>query len=100
MSNDKEQMQVEFHNRANEMLFSIYHAFESSIANVSRRSAEFKFQQLKKQYATTLEQELHAIARGILVRHKDERQLKELDPMFHHFIQEYLHRFIQKVNDL
>jgi len=33
MSNDKEQMQVEFHNRANEMLFSIYHAFESSIAN-------------------------------------------------------------------
>ena len=42
----------------------------------------------------------HAIAKGILVRYKEERQIKELDPMFHHFIQEYLHRFVQKVNDL
>jgi len=100
MSNGNEQMQIEFHNKANEKLFSIYHAFENSISNVSRRSEEFRFQQLKKQYAEALEQELHSIARGILVRHQGDRQIKEVDPMFHHFIQDYLHRFVQKVNDL
>jgi len=100
MSNGNEQMQVEFHGKASEKLFSIYQAFENSISNVSRRSEEFRFQQLKKQYAETLEQELYTIAKVILVRHKGEKQLKEVDPMFHHFIKEYLHRFIQKVNDL
>jgi len=100
MSNCNEQMQVEFHNRANEKLFSVYHAFENSISAISRRSEEFRFQQMKKQYAAALEQELHAIARGILVHYKGEKQIREVDSMFHQFIQDYLHRFVQKVNDL
>jgi len=93
-------MQVEFHNRATEKFFSVYHSFENSVADLSRRKEEYRFQQSKRQYAVTMEQELQIIARDILTRYKNEKQVKELDPLFHQFIKDYLHRFIQKVNDL
>jgi hypothetical protein len=100
MTNSNEQMQIEFHNSANALFISVYKAFEKSVANVSRRNEEYKFQQLKKQYAATLEQELHAVAKNVLAKHRNEKQVNELDQMFHQFINDYLHRFIQKVNDL
>lgn len=100
MSNTSEQMQVEFHNRSQHSLFSLYHTFEQAAATINRKTNESRFQQLKKQYTITLEQELIAIARDILVRYKDEKRLNEVDPMFHNFIRDYLHRFVQKVNDL
>jgi glutamyl-tRNA reductase len=100
MSNGIEQIQVEFHNKATAIFFSVYHAFENAVSDVSRRNKEFGFQQLKKQYTTTMEQELQIIAKDILVRNKGEKQVNEMDQMLHQFIKDYLHRFIQKVNDL
>ncbi|HEY6954411.1 MAG TPA: hypothetical protein VI385_04160 [Flavisolibacter sp.] len=100
MNNGKEQMQVEFNGKATSVFFSIYRGFETAVANVSRRRDEYKFQQLKKQYATTMEHELQEIARELLVKHKNEKQLSEMDQMFKQFIKDYMHRFIQKVNDL
>jgi hypothetical protein len=100
MSNDKEQVQVEFHNKANAMFFSIYHTFEHAVSGLSRRNEEYRFQQLKKQYAVSLEQELQTIAKHILMDHKYGRDVNEIDPVFHQFIKDYLHRFIQKINDL
>jgi hypothetical protein len=95
-----EQMQVEFHQRANAMFMSVYNGFETAVSNVSRRNQEFRFQQMKKQYAVTMEQELVAIAKDVLMRYKGEKQVHEIDLTFHQFIKDYLHRFIQKVNDL
>jgi hypothetical protein len=100
MTNSKEQMQVEFHHRSNDKLFAVYQAFQHATSNVSRRSEELSFQQLKKRYAATLEQELRAIAKEILDRYRDEKQIKEVGLLFHQFIRDYLHRFIQKINDL
>ena len=100
MSNANDQMQVEFHNRATKELFSVYHSFENAVSNLNRRKDEYRFQQLKKQYAATMEQQLQTIARNILVTYKGERQSREIDQMFHQFIKDYLHRFIQKVNVL
>ncbi len=100
MSNGNQQMQVEFHNRANTLFGSICNAFENDVVNVSRRNEEFRFQQIKKQYARTMEQQLQTIAGNILAKNKEEKQVRELDQMFHQAIKEYLHRFIQKVNDL
>ena len=100
MSDSNEQMQIEFHNRSKQSLFSLYHAFEHAVLAINRKDNESKFQQLKKQYAITLEQELRSIAQDILFRHPGEKRLSEIDPMFHNFIQDYLHRFIQKANDL
>ena len=58
-------MQVEFHSRANTLFASICHAFENDVANVSRRSKEFRFQQLKIHYARTMEHELQSIAKDV-----------------------------------
>ena len=100
MSNINEEMQVEFHNRATALFFSVYQSFEKAVSAVSRRKEEYKFQQLKKQYAVTLEQELQMTAKNILTKHKNEKQVNEMELPFHQFIKDYLHRFIQKVNDL
>ena len=100
MSNANEQMQVEFHNKASAIFFSVYQGFEMAVANVSRRSEEYKFQQLKRQFAGTLEGELDKVAKDVLKKYKNERQVNEMDQMFHQFIRDYLHRFIQKINDL
>ncbi|HEX4852495.1 MAG TPA: hypothetical protein VFV08_16885 [Puia sp.] len=100
MTNGKQQIQVEFHNRSNDKLFEVYQAFQYATSNLSRRTEELNFQQLKKRYAATLEQELRAIAKEILDRYGDEKQIKEVSLLFHQFIRDYLHRFIQKINDL
>ena len=93
-------MCVEFHNRAKEKFFSILKAFEDAISNVSRRKEEYKYQQSKTRYASIMEQELQAIAKDILTKHKDKNRATGIDQMFHQFIRDYLHRFIQKVNAL
>jgi len=100
MSKGNEQMQIEFHNRASAMFSSVYQGFEMAVANVSRRSEEYKFQQLKRQFAGTLEGELDKVAKDVLNKYKNEEQVNQMDQMFHQFIRDYLHRFIQKINDL
>jgi glutamyl-tRNA reductase len=100
MENSIEKMRVEFHNGASQVFFSVYHAFEQAVVNVSRRNEEFRFQQLKKQYAATLEKELEHLAKEILDKYRNERQVNEIDQMFHQFAKDYLHSFVQKINDL
>jgi hypothetical protein len=100
MSNGNEQMQIEFHNKASAMFFSVCQGFELAVANVSRRNEEYKFQQLKNQFAGTLEGELDKVAKDVLKKYRNEKQVNEMDQMFHQFIRDYLHRFIQKINDL
>ena len=100
MSNGNEQMQIEFHNKASALFFSVYQGFEIAVANVSRRNEEYKFQQLKRQFAGTLEGELEKVAKDVLKKYKNEQQVNDIAQMFHQFIRDYLHRFIQKINDL
>jgi hypothetical protein len=98
MTNGNREMQVEFHDKANELFFSLYRAFESASLNLNRRTEEYKFQQLKKQFAETMDKELQTVANDILVSHKHELQSREMNQMFHQFIKDYLNRFVQKVN--
>lgn len=93
-------MQIEFHDRASAVFFSVYHAFEMAVANVSRRKEEYKFQLLKKRYAGTLENELAKLAKEVLKKFKNEKQVNAMDQMFQQFIKDYLHRFVQKINDV
>jgi len=94
-----EQMQVDFHNKAAGIFFSVYRSFEKSVSNISRRNEEFKFQQLKKQYAEALERELQIAAKEVLTKFRNENQMKEMDQIFHRLIKDYLHRFVQRIND-
>ena len=99
MSNAINQIQVEFHKKATDRFFSIFHSFENAVVQINRRNEEFRFQQLKKQYASTMEAELQEIAENILKENNDEKQVNGIDQLFHQFIKDYLHRFILKAND-
>jgi hypothetical protein len=99
MGNSINQMQVEFHKKATDRFFSIFHDFEHAVSHVNRRNEEYRFQQLKLQYASTMEAELNRIAEYILKENNGERRVNEIDQLFHQFIKDYLHRFILKVNN-
>ena len=99
MNNGINQIQVEFHKKATDRFFSIFHSFEKAVSHINRRNEEFRFQQLKQQYASTMEAELQGIAEAILKDNNGEKQVKDVDQLFHQFIKDYLHRFILKVND-
>ena len=100
MSNGGEIIQVEFHNKATELFFAFFRAFEQEVSGVDRINREFDFQKLKKKYVSSFEQELHSAARTILSFHKNEKQSAEIAPLLRHFITDYLHRFVQKINSL
>jgi hypothetical protein len=100
MSSGGEIIQVEFHNKASEIFFTFFNAFEKEVSAIDRNKQEFDFQKLKKEYVASFERELHSTAKTILTRHKTQLSSPEIDPMIRHFITDYLHRFVQKVNDL
>ena len=100
MSNVNEQMQIEFHERAAAVFFTVYHAFEAATSGLDRTGEEYKFQQVKKQFALTLQAELGKIARDVLTKHQGEKRVSETDQTLHQFIKDYLHRFVQKINDV
>ena len=99
MTNGINHIQVEFHQKATDRFFSIYHAFENAVTHINRRKEEYRFQQLKNQYASTMETELNQIAEYILIQNNGEKQVNGIDMLFHQFIKDYLHRFIMKAND-
>ena len=100
MSNGGEMIQVEFHNKATEVFFAFFHAFEREVSAVDRKNREFDFQALKKKYVTSFEQELQSTAQYILRHHKNEKASEETGPLLRHFITDYLHRYVQKINGL
>ena len=67
---------------------------------MSRRREEYKFQQLKKQFAGMLEHELEKLAKDVLAKFKSEKQVNAIDQMFQKLIKDYLRRFVQKINDV
>jgi hypothetical protein len=100
MSIGTDHMQVEFHNKAKNAFFTVLSSFEKAGAKLNRKTEEFRFQLMKKQYIVLLEQELQWAAKDVLRNHKMEKQSREVDQLFHHSIRDYLHRFVQKINDL
>jgi hypothetical protein len=100
MSESREHIQVEFNNKASQTFFSYFHSFEKDVASVSRKTHEFDFQKLKKSYVSSLEQELKSIARDILQNHKSESPGSDIGPLLQQLMKEYLHRFVQKINEI
>lgn len=100
MTHGGENIQVEFHNKANEIFFSFFEAFTNHSSGIDRRLNEYAFQEMKKKYVSSLEQELQSTAKTILMRHRDQKQSRQVDPMLRQFVRDYLYRFVQKINAL
>lgn len=97
MSNDIEHINIEFHNRAKGIYFSLYHAFQTAAAAVNRKQNEYHFQELKEQYVKTLKQQLEMVAEEMIAGHQHHRQIQEIDQGLNTLIKEYLHLFLQKI---
>ena len=98
MSSSADNIQATFHAKASELFFLYYNDFEKDSSVVNRREEEYHFQQLKKKYVTSLDHQLQLLAQSILNKNKEEKQLGNISQLFHQAIQDYLHRFVQKIN--
>ncbi|HUC81740.1 MAG TPA: hypothetical protein VMR70_12545 [Flavisolibacter sp.] len=95
MSNENASIYNEFHNRANELFFSLEKAFRTATENVNREEEEFRFQQLKRDYANELKHQLEMNAQELMKRNGLTQTAGQ---EFNDFIKEYLYRFVQKIN--
>jgi hypothetical protein len=98
MSADIEQINIEFHNRANTQFFFACNNFQTAIKTIDRVKEEFLYQQIREKHIKTLQQQLTMLAKEIIKTNQDHKQLNQVDQNLQHFLKEYLHRFVQKVN--
>lgn len=98
MRNETEQMQVKFHNKAREIFFPLLNDFDAAIIGLDRKREEYRFQQMKNEYSSTLKNRLELLAQDILQSYKNEQRSTEINQLFQQLIRDYLHRFVQKIN--
>jgi hypothetical protein len=96
MQNDNEQIQVEFHNNASAIFFALLTNFETVIKGINRQTEEYKFQQVKEAHIHSLKQQLENRAMLLMPERRGNRKKEELSQNLQHFIQQYLHLFVQK----
>jgi hypothetical protein len=96
MTDDNEQIQVEFHRKANAIFFDLLKNFELAVQGLDRQTEEYKFQQVKEAYNHSLKQQLENCATQLMQEHRQNRQGKDLSQNLQHHIMEYMHLFVQK----
>jgi hypothetical protein len=100
MNTGAEHMSVEFHSRATDLFFALFRDFQLAIKKVDRRHDEYLFHQLQERYVKTCQQQMEIIAREILNNHRDHPGVNQADQNMKHFIQDYLHQFVQKIKSI
>jgi hypothetical protein len=100
MDEDIEYIYVEFHNRAQTIFFSLFQEFNAAIEVISRSRQEYQFRWQREQYVTRLKQQLEILALELISRHESISHKDLLSQNLHHFVQDYIHQFIQKVKAL
>lgn len=91
---------VAFHNKAGQLYTSLLNRFEDHCLTFNRRNDEYRFRELKEKYINSLKQELQHEASLLLQKYSYGSQLRETDQQLNYYIKDYLHRFVQKVNNL
>lgn len=97
---DIETIYVLFHNRARELFFSLFRDFNASIEGVRRHRNESQFRWQREQYVQRLQQQLQQLAEGIIREHRSQNYVEQLSQNLLHFIQDYIHQFVEKVKAL
>lgn len=95
MSSNNASLYIDFHNQANLCFFSLEKEFIAASEKVYREQEEFRFQQLKKDYVNELKHQLEMSAQELMKRNG---LTQVTGHEFQHFIKEYLHRFVQKID--
>ena len=98
MKNDAEYRSMAFHNRAREILSSVYNDFKRSVAAIDRQGDENVFQQLRNKFAGKLKQKLQSVALELLG--ETAVGTDKLNQVLSRLIEQYVHEFMQKIRAL
>jgi hypothetical protein len=99
MKKDVELKSMVFHNRARDVLLSLYKDFKHSAASIDRQGDENVFQQLRCRYAGRLKHQLQSIASEILTS-QEPAGSNELNYVLTSLIEDYEKEFFQKTKTL
>ena len=100
MNIDPEHISIEFHARANDLFFSYLRDFKTAVQPVDRARHEYLFQQQREKYVQALHQQLELVARELLRKYQDHRQLNTISQQLSKYINEYQEQFIQHIRAL
>jgi hypothetical protein len=100
LKDDFEHTVIGFHNRAKQILFSLYSDFKRSIASIDRRLDENVFQLQYHKYADRLKYQLQSVASETLLQIPTGTDTGKMNQALCHFIEAYLQEFTQKVRSL
>ena len=75
---DSEQIHVEFHNKANEMMLSRFSEFRAAARKINRKEDEYRYKVLQDQHVNSLKQQLEMTAREILNRNQHGNRMGEI----------------------
>jgi len=100
MQNDFEHRNIAFHNRARQILISVYRDFKCAVVAIDRQQDKNVFQLLSNRFKGRLKQQLQSVAREILDQTRLSAGVNGINLTLSHFIEEYEHEFIQKMKAL
>lgn len=95
MNSRFESLYVQFHNRANELFQQACYTFDLATGNINRKVEEYRFQQIKTEHIRSLEKNLGECAASLLTN----IHAAEASQTLQQFIRDYLHRFVQKIDE-
>lgn len=95
-----EQNSIAFHNRAKELLFSLYKDFKNSAAHLDRQKDENVFQQLQGQYCNLFKQQLQHIARDVMGNAAAGPNTGEINHALSRFIEDYKREMVHMIRSL
>lgn len=95
MSSNNASIYIDFHSQANQSFFSLEKDFLAASEKINREEEEFRFQQLKKDYTNELKHQLEMSAEELMKRNG---LTSATGQEINHFIKDYLHQFVQKIN--
>lgn len=98
MANDPEQVSIEFHDKANQVFFNQVNEFQTATATTNRSREEYVYQQIREQHIKTLRQKLEGVAKELLTTHSRSKQSNEMARNLTQFVNDYVHRFIRKID--
>jgi hypothetical protein len=98
VKNDFEHRSIAFHNRARQILFSVYNDFRSSVAGIDRQRDENIFQQQRNKFASRLKDQLQSVVRETL--DGTTVDANGTNRALSGFVEQYMHEFMQKVRAL
>ncbi len=96
MSQDAEQLSVEFNNSATKLFFSLQNQFAKAVKNLDRRRDENVFQQLLGKYAYTLKLQLEDMAQTLIAKNQGLENITLLKKKMTDTISSFTNEFIHK----